>query len=415
MDLERIGAFLGIAAFLGLAILILLVIQQARDLRRLRKWAGMAPERAIEAAETKGEEIPEPEHGRLAGPFIKLGAGIHDQTARMWSGLRRGYRAADRRSPVDLRFILGFLAIAAIAGIVVLTSGFGLYGEDEGKQRQGKSAPPPEKIEVAVLNGTAASGEGAVPGFAQQIAQKVKQAGYKIGEVGDTDTSFVATVVMYEPGMKAVRPRTRRRPRRHPRPDLDPGDHPRGARPRGQGRPRPRARAGRRADPGRRSRARRPQRPKRRLPRRRPPRLRARRHRRAEHRGRWSSSRSPRRSASSPGSRRSSGSPWWCRYTSHSTATSASCAAGCCSPRTQPSPSARRRRRRVSPRRSRRRRRGPHPIGMRSPPARSRPGHPPRRRPRPWRSHHRSPASAAPSEAPPPVHPGSRMRRRPGG
>jgi hypothetical protein len=203
MDLERIGAFLGIAAFLGLAILILLVIQQARDLRRLRKWAGMAPERAIEAAETKGEEIPEPEHGRLAAPFIRLGAGIHDQTARMWSGVGRGYRAADRRSPVDLRFILGFLAIAAIAGIVVLTSGFGLYGEDAGKQRQGKSAPPPEKIEVAVLNGTAASGEGAVTGFAQQIAQKVKQAGYKIGEVGDTDTSFVATVVMYEPGMKA--------------------------------------------------------------------------------------------------------------------------------------------------------------------------------------------------------------------
>lgn len=204
MDIERIGAFLGIVAFLGLAVLILLVIQQARDLRRLRNWAGVAPERAIEAAETKGEEVPEPEHGRLARPFINLGAGIHDRTARMWSGVRSGYRAADRRSPVDLRFILGFLAIAAIAGLVLLTSGFGLYGEDEGKQRKGKTAPPPERIEVAVLNGTAASGTGAVPGFANEIAQKVKQAGYKVGRVGDTDTSFVESVVMYEPGMKAA-------------------------------------------------------------------------------------------------------------------------------------------------------------------------------------------------------------------
>ena len=206
MDLERFGALLGIAAFLGLAILIMLVLQQARDLRRLRKWAGIAPERAIEAAEEKGEEVPEPEHGRLAGPFIKLGAWIHDRTASMWAGAGRGYRAVDRRSPVDLRFVLGFLAIAAIAGLAVLTSGFGLYGEEEGTQRKGrgKAAPPPAKIEVAVLNGTAASGEGAAPGFAQQIAQEVKQAGYKIGRVGNTDTSFVETVVMYEPGMKAA-------------------------------------------------------------------------------------------------------------------------------------------------------------------------------------------------------------------
>jgi hypothetical protein len=204
MDLERIGAFLGIAAFLGLAILILLVIQQARDLRRLRKWAGTAPERAITAAETKGEEVPEPEHGRLVRPFISAGAWIHDRSASAWAALGRAYGAADRRSPIDLRFILGFLAIAAIAGIVVLTSGFGLYGEETGKERKGKSAPPPAKTEVAVLNGTAASGEAAVPGFANQIAQEVKQAGYKLGEVGDTNTSFVETVVMYEPGLKAA-------------------------------------------------------------------------------------------------------------------------------------------------------------------------------------------------------------------
>ena len=52
MDLiEQIGALLGLAAFLGLAVLVLLYFQQARDVRRLREWAGRAPERAEAAAE----------------------------------------------------------------------------------------------------------------------------------------------------------------------------------------------------------------------------------------------------------------------------------------------------------------------------------------------------------------------------
>ncbi len=204
MDLEKLGAFLGIAAFLGLAILVLLVIQQARDLRRLRKWAGLAPERAVAAVETRGEEIPEPEHSRLARPFIKLGAGIHDRTARIWATVKRGYRSADRRSPIDLKIVVGVLVVALIAGIVVLTSGFGLYGEDEGKEGKGKSAPAPEEIEVAVLNGTAANGVAAVPGLANEVARDVKDAGYKVGEVANTDASFVETNVMFRPGMKAA-------------------------------------------------------------------------------------------------------------------------------------------------------------------------------------------------------------------
>ena len=51
MDMiENIGAYLGLAAFLGLAVLALLYFQQARDVRRLRDWAGRAPERAAAAA-----------------------------------------------------------------------------------------------------------------------------------------------------------------------------------------------------------------------------------------------------------------------------------------------------------------------------------------------------------------------------
>ena len=47
MDLlKEIGAILGFVAFGGLAVLVFMTFQQARHLRRLREWAGRAPERA---------------------------------------------------------------------------------------------------------------------------------------------------------------------------------------------------------------------------------------------------------------------------------------------------------------------------------------------------------------------------------
>src|SRR5436189_6074651 len=49
--IKSIGPVLGIVAFGGLAILAFLLFQQARDIRRLREWAGRAPERAQEAAD----------------------------------------------------------------------------------------------------------------------------------------------------------------------------------------------------------------------------------------------------------------------------------------------------------------------------------------------------------------------------
>jgi hypothetical protein len=47
-QVEKYGAYIGIAAFFGLAVLSLLYFSQARELRRLRDWAGRAPERAAE-------------------------------------------------------------------------------------------------------------------------------------------------------------------------------------------------------------------------------------------------------------------------------------------------------------------------------------------------------------------------------
>jgi hypothetical protein len=48
--IEQIGSYAGLAAIPGLAVLSALYFSQARDVRRLREWAGRAPERASEQA-----------------------------------------------------------------------------------------------------------------------------------------------------------------------------------------------------------------------------------------------------------------------------------------------------------------------------------------------------------------------------
>ncbi|MBA2420407.1 MAG: hypothetical protein H0V57_04685, partial [Thermoleophilaceae bacterium] len=55
--LQEIGAYAGLAAVLGLAVLSALYFSQARDVRRLREWAGRAPERT-EAAPPHLRTLP---------------------------------------------------------------------------------------------------------------------------------------------------------------------------------------------------------------------------------------------------------------------------------------------------------------------------------------------------------------------
>ena len=50
--IEQIGAFAGLAAFLGPGLLALLSFTHGRDIRRLREWAGSAPERDAERKES---------------------------------------------------------------------------------------------------------------------------------------------------------------------------------------------------------------------------------------------------------------------------------------------------------------------------------------------------------------------------
>jgi hypothetical protein len=65
--IEQIGAYAGLAAIPGLAILSALYFSQARDVRRLREWAGRAPERASEQA-SGGRVAAQPQQVAPAQP-----------------------------------------------------------------------------------------------------------------------------------------------------------------------------------------------------------------------------------------------------------------------------------------------------------------------------------------------------------
>jgi hypothetical protein len=197
--IESIGPLLGIVAFAGLAFLAFLLFQQAREIRRLREWAGRAPERAQEAADavqaaaeaSRDAPEPEPDQGRLTA--------ARDRIGDTWMGVSGAVgsraRALDRRLPIDGRYLLG-LAAAGFVVAAVLTSGFGLLSDSKGDR--GHEAGAASKPPVAVLNGTS------VTGLADRVNKDViKPAGYKVGPVTNSGSSFSNTVIMYLPDHRA--------------------------------------------------------------------------------------------------------------------------------------------------------------------------------------------------------------------
>jgi hypothetical protein len=73
---EQAGSIAGFAAVLGLAVLSALYFSQARDLRRLREWAGRAPERAAEG------QVPQaPVPGRVVAVPQRSPQGVQAQPA----------------------------------------------------------------------------------------------------------------------------------------------------------------------------------------------------------------------------------------------------------------------------------------------------------------------------------------------
>lgn len=208
--IEQIGAFAGLAAFLGLAILALLSFTHGRDIRRLREWAGSAPERDAERKEQtstiaaqRAEELRALQEARTAEH--QAVSSREERRRRREEGLPdggRGERIRERLSglgevasrPVTL--VVLFVVLLAIVGGGAYLLLSGSDGGNGGGAKQAAAKVKPSEIEVTVLNGTA------VPGLAATFGDKVESKGFRLGAVTNSSASFAASVVMFKRGHK---------------------------------------------------------------------------------------------------------------------------------------------------------------------------------------------------------------------
>lgn len=208
--IEQIGAFAGLAAFLGLGVLALLSFTHGRDIRRLRDWAGSAPERDAERKETtsaiaaqRAEELRQLEESRTAEHEVvsrreerrrRREAGLPAVTRR--ERLRERTAGLGERLAEPRYLVAIFIVMVLVAGGVAYAL---LSGSDEGGGKHGRQAAAktqPSEVEVTVLNGTA------VPGLAASFGNKVEGKGFKLGAVTNSSSSFAASVVMFKRGHK---------------------------------------------------------------------------------------------------------------------------------------------------------------------------------------------------------------------
>ncbi|HXV06019.1 MAG TPA: LytR C-terminal domain-containing protein [Solirubrobacterales bacterium] len=199
--LKEIGAFAGLVAFLGLALLAMLSFSQARDLRRLREWAGSAPERDTErkdaasaTAAQRAEEMRKLEEAREEER--KAAAQREERRARREAGLPEATwleRARERFA--DPRWLAALFAVVlVVVGGVAYAALHGFGGGASAGDAVHGGALKRGDIEVTVLNGTA------VPGLAQHYGDLVERRGFKLGVVTNSTASFAASVVMYRRG-----------------------------------------------------------------------------------------------------------------------------------------------------------------------------------------------------------------------
>ena len=202
---KEIGAYAGLVAFVGLAVLIMVQFAQGRDIRRLREWAGGAPERQGEAKEPtselaaeRAEELRQIEQARKTE---QEAADLREtRRERREAGLPELTRMERLRealpAPRYLALIIGAVIVLG-AGVAFAATQF--LGADDGKgggATSAKSALQPKNITVSVLNGTAVSG------LAGRFGDELSSAGYRLDAVTNTPSSFATSVVMYKRGHK---------------------------------------------------------------------------------------------------------------------------------------------------------------------------------------------------------------------
>jgi hypothetical protein len=248
---QEIGSYAGFAAVVGLAVLSALYFSQARDVKRLREWAGRAPERAAEEeariaaqAQAAQSQAAQQRAAASAGGATVAAPAVRPQTAStpppsgvpapppptlptarpsgatstpILGGMRpreAWYRRIQWPAPRYIALIVvGILVIGAGAayGISQLSDSGGSGGSpasqrstssggsssSKSSRHSHKSASiNPKSITVAVLNGTT------VTGLAATVADKVEQEGFRRGNTNNalTQGQQAESVVEYSDG-----------------------------------------------------------------------------------------------------------------------------------------------------------------------------------------------------------------------
>ena len=210
--IERVGSYVGLASFLGLGILALLYFSQARDVRRLREWAGRAPERAADIERAATTQQVTQKAGQAAGQTAAqtathvppaLPASQHQMppTPLAAASVKKRKPLRDRVRNVHIPQ-LRYLALT-LAGVLVLggaaygavelinndgsstttdaqkNSGHLKRGGSDGHNRAQQVSVDPAKVTVAILNGTT------VQGLAAKIGEQVRAGGFTLGTIGN--------------------------------------------------------------------------------------------------------------------------------------------------------------------------------------------------------------------------------------
>jgi hypothetical protein len=212
----RVGLYAGAVSFAGIALLAPLYMQQARDVRRLREWAQLTPDRgtaefqAAEAAGIPPPGAPVPLPPIAAGP---LPGGTAPMPAlspaqRVARDLPGAVRATAERAAVrppephwrhfvrvpDPRYLVGIVLGVAVLGLGIGALAIGPAGEPPAPGPGRTAAVAPGEVGVAVLNATA------VPGLAAKVADDVTAGGFQLGAVTNSPSPEVQSAVMFERG-----------------------------------------------------------------------------------------------------------------------------------------------------------------------------------------------------------------------
>ena len=215
MDLiDKIGDFDGLAAFVGLGILALLLFDQARELRRLRDWAGAAPERDAELveatagiAEQRSEELQRiQEEQRRREELVAAERAAKDLREKRRDRRERGLPEQTRWERIHDRLTgdptgdgFGRRVAVIVIAIILISAGVAAVATDffSGDENGGSSSVlDPASIQVAVLNGTD------VEGLAGRFGDQIDERGYSLGAITNSPTTFEQSVVMFKLGFK---------------------------------------------------------------------------------------------------------------------------------------------------------------------------------------------------------------------